>query len=79
MAFVEDYTAFFQTNEFASLATSGIQARRDGTTHWEVSKPGAVFQAIEKAPVFAYVPTWPWAVLGRALRVMPTPILRRLT
>ena len=28
---------------------------------------------------FAYVPTWPWAVLGRVLRVMPTPILRRVT
>jgi NAD(P)-dependent dehydrogenase (short-subunit alcohol dehydrogenase family) len=39
----------------------------------------AMADAIEKAPAFAYVPTWPWAVLGRVLRVMPTPILRRVT
>ena len=37
-------------HEFASLATTGIRASRDGTTHWEVSRPGAVFQAIERAP-----------------------------
>jgi NADP-dependent 3-hydroxy acid dehydrogenase YdfG len=39
----------------------------------------AMADLIEKAPAFAYVPTWPWALLGRALRVMPTPVLRRLT
>lgn len=39
----------------------------------------AMVEAIEKARAFAYVPTWPWAVLGRVLRVMPTPILRRVT
>jgi len=39
----------------------------------------AMAVAIERAPAFAYVPTWPWAALGRLLRVMPTPILRRLT
>lgn len=39
----------------------------------------AMVDAIEKAPAHAYVPTWPWAVLGRVLRVMPTPILRRVT
>ena len=39
----------------------------------------AMADAIEKAPASAYVPTWPWAVLGRVLRVMPTPILRRVT
>jgi NADP-dependent 3-hydroxy acid dehydrogenase YdfG len=39
----------------------------------------AMADAIEKAPAFAYAPTWPWALLGRALRVVPTPVLRRLT
>lgn len=39
----------------------------------------AMADAIERAPAFAYVPGWPWGVLGRLLRVMPTPILRRLT
>ncbi|GAA4857581.1 SDR family oxidoreductase [Actinomycetospora straminea] len=39
----------------------------------------AMVDAIEKAPAHAYVPTWPWAVLGRVLRVMPTPLLRRVT
>ncbi|GAA4738218.1 SDR family oxidoreductase [Actinomycetospora chibensis] len=39
----------------------------------------AMAVAIERGPAFAYVPTWPWAALGRLLRVMPTPILRRMT
>jgi NADP-dependent 3-hydroxy acid dehydrogenase YdfG len=39
----------------------------------------AMADAVERAPAFAYVPTWPWSLLGRALRVMPTPILRRVT
>ena len=39
----------------------------------------AMADAIEKEATFAYVPTWPWAVLGRALRVMPTALLRRVT
>jgi NADP-dependent 3-hydroxy acid dehydrogenase YdfG len=39
----------------------------------------AMVDAIEKAPASAYVPTWPWAVLGRALRVVPTAVLRRVT
>ncbi|GAA4781395.1 SDR family oxidoreductase [Actinomycetospora chlora] len=39
----------------------------------------AMADAIERAPAFAYVPTWPWAVLGRALRVVPTAVLRRVT
>jgi hypothetical protein len=37
-------------HEFASLAVTGIRASRDGTTHWDVSKPGATFQVIGKAP-----------------------------
>jgi NADP-dependent 3-hydroxy acid dehydrogenase YdfG len=39
----------------------------------------AMADAVERAPAFAYVPTWPWSLLGRVLRVMPTPILRRVT
>ncbi|NMO89388.1 SDR family oxidoreductase [Actinomycetospora sp. TBRC 11914] len=39
----------------------------------------AMVEAIERRPAHAYVPRWPWAVLGRALRVMPMPLLRRIT
>ena len=39
----------------------------------------AMADAVERAPAFAYVPTWPWSLLGRVLRVVPTPILRRVT
>ena len=39
----------------------------------------AMADAVERAPAFAYVPTWPWSQLGRVLRVMPTPVLRRVT
>lgn len=39
----------------------------------------AMVAAMERRPVHAYVPRWPWSVLGPALRVMPMPLVRRLT
>jgi hypothetical protein len=39
----------------------------------------AMADAIERAPAFAYVPPWPWGLLGRVLRVRPMPVVRRLT
>jgi NADP-dependent 3-hydroxy acid dehydrogenase YdfG len=39
----------------------------------------ALVEAIERRPGHAYVPRWPWSVLGPALRVMPMPLLRKLT
>lgn len=39
----------------------------------------AMADAIERAPAFAYVPTWPWSFLGPLLTVLPMPVLRRLT
>lgn len=39
----------------------------------------AMVAALERRPGHAYVPRWPWAVLGRALRVMPMPLVRALT
>ena len=39
----------------------------------------AMADAVERAPAFAYVPAWPWGLLGPLLTVLPMPILRRLT
>lgn len=39
----------------------------------------AMADAIERAPALAYVPPWPWGLLGRLLRVIPMPIVRRIT
>jgi len=35
--------------------------------------------AIEREPVRAYVPGWPWTAVARLLRVLPLSIVRRLT
>jgi len=39
----------------------------------------AMADAVERAPAFAYVPGWPWGLLGPLLTVLPMPILRRVT
>lgn len=39
----------------------------------------AMVGAIDARVAHAYVPGWPWAVLGPLLGVLPMPILRRLT
>jgi NAD(P)-dependent dehydrogenase (short-subunit alcohol dehydrogenase family) len=39
----------------------------------------ALTAAIEKEPVRAFVPAWPWAPIARLLRVLPLSIVRRLT
>lgn len=39
----------------------------------------AMVAAIDDRVAHAYVPGWPWAVLGPLLGVLPMPILRRLT
>ena len=39
----------------------------------------AIVQAIEKRRIKAYVPAWPWAPLGVAMRILPLSIVRRLT
>ncbi len=38
----------------------------------------AMVEAMEKERASAFVPAWPWAVLGRALRVLPLPVVRRM-
>ena len=38
----------------------------------------ALVAAIEREPARAFVPRWPWAVLGRALHVVPLRALRRI-
>jgi NAD(P)-dependent dehydrogenase (short-subunit alcohol dehydrogenase family) len=39
----------------------------------------ALTAAIEREPVRAYVPEWPWRPVSALLRVLPLPVLRRLT
>jgi hypothetical protein len=39
----------------------------------------ALVEAIEKEPVRAFVPAWPWRAIGAALRVAPLPAIRRFT
>jgi NADP-dependent 3-hydroxy acid dehydrogenase YdfG len=40
---------------------------------------GALTAAIEREPVRAYVPEWPWRAVSALLRVLPLPAVRRLT
>jgi short-subunit dehydrogenase len=39
----------------------------------------ALVDAIEREPVRAFVPAWPWRALGAVLRVAPLPVVRRFT
>ncbi|MFC4692079.1 MULTISPECIES: SDR family oxidoreductase [Geodermatophilus] len=39
----------------------------------------ALVAAIEREPVRAYVPEWPWRPVSALLRVLPLPVVRRLT
>jgi NAD(P)-dependent dehydrogenase (short-subunit alcohol dehydrogenase family) len=39
----------------------------------------ALAAAIEREPVRAYVPEWPWRPVAGLLRVLPLPLVRRLT
>jgi NAD(P)-dependent dehydrogenase (short-subunit alcohol dehydrogenase family) len=40
---------------------------------------GALTAAIEREPVRAYVPSWPWRPIAGLLRVLPLPVVRRVT
>src|SRR5688500_20031807 len=37
----------------------------------------ALVDAIEREPVRAFVPPWPWRALGTVMRVAPLPVVRR--
>jgi short-subunit dehydrogenase len=39
----------------------------------------ALVDAIEREPVRAFVPPWPWRALGAVMRVAPLPVVRRFT
>ncbi len=39
----------------------------------------ALVAAVEREPVRAYVPEWPWRPVSALLRVLPLPVVRRLT
>jgi short-subunit dehydrogenase len=53
---------------------------RQKTTFMTETEPGvrAMVAAIEKRRPKAYVPAWPWAPIGVALRVLPLAVVRRL-
>ncbi|MEV0687850.1 SDR family oxidoreductase [Nocardia sp. NPDC050378] len=38
----------------------------------------AMVAAIEKRRTKAYVPSWPWVPLGYALRILPSPVVRKM-
>ncbi len=38
----------------------------------------AMVEAIRKQKASAYVPAWPWAVLGPVMKVLPVPLLRKM-
>jgi hypothetical protein len=39
----------------------------------------ALTAVIEREPVRGYVPEWPWRAVAGLLRVLPLPVVRRLT
>jgi short-subunit dehydrogenase len=39
----------------------------------------AMVDAIERRPAHAYVPGWPWGLIGPLMSALPLPILRRIT
>ena len=39
----------------------------------------ALVRAIEKEPAKAYVPSWPWAPLGFAMKVLPLSLVKKMT
>jgi NAD(P)-dependent dehydrogenase (short-subunit alcohol dehydrogenase family) len=39
----------------------------------------ALVEAVEREPVKAYVPPWPWRPISAVLRVAPLPVIRRFT
>ncbi|MGY1846138.1 MULTISPECIES: SDR family oxidoreductase [unclassified Blastococcus] len=39
----------------------------------------ALTAAVEREPVTAYVPGWPWTAVARLLRVLPLSVVRRVT
>lgn len=61
---------------------SEMNAHVENKTRFMVdTQPGvrAMVEAIEKRRVRAYVPAWPWAPLGFALKILPLSVVRRLT
>ena len=52
---------------------------RDGD-YWSGTVPGvrAMVEAIEKEKANAVVPAWPWVPLGKAMRHLPLPLVRKI-
>jgi NAD(P)-dependent dehydrogenase (short-subunit alcohol dehydrogenase family) len=45
----------------------------------EATGSKALADAIEREPAHAYVPGWPWGLIGPLMQTLPLPILRRLS
>ena len=57
-----------------------INVGRRGPMTVELDKGvDALTAAVEREPVKAYVPGWPWTLVARLLRLLPLSVVRRLT
>ena len=57
-----------------------LQCERRGPFTVDLDKGvDALTAAIEREPVKAHVPGWPWTPVARLLRVLPLSVVRRLT
>jgi short-subunit dehydrogenase len=61
------------------IATDINEGRRGPFTVDLATGVTALAAAIEREPVRAYVPEWPWRPVAGLLRVLPLPLVRRLT
>jgi NAD(P)-dependent dehydrogenase (short-subunit alcohol dehydrogenase family) len=57
-----------------------INVGRRGPFTVELEKGvAALTAAIEREPVRAYVPAWPWRPIARLLKMLPLSVVRRVT
>jgi NAD(P)-dependent dehydrogenase (short-subunit alcohol dehydrogenase family) len=61
------------------IATDINTGRRGPFTVDLASGVAALTAAIEREPVRAYVPEWPWRPVSALLRALPLPVVRLLT
>ncbi|SOC46221.1 Short-chain dehydrogenase [Blastococcus aggregatus] len=61
------------------IATDINEGRRGPLTVGLDKGVDALVAVVEREPVRGYVPEWPWRPVARLLRVLPLPIVRRLT
>jgi short-subunit dehydrogenase len=59
---------------------SDMNAKLKNTPFMVDSETGcrALVRAIEREPRQAFVPGWPWGIMGRAMKWLPLPLLKKL-